>query len=216
MATAVQPVSIDGIEFDALITASETFEATVPDYAVETGFSVTDSIILSPETLSMTLLISNLPVTWAGRFGTGNDRVGTIIQQMKDLYFNKEPVTVSTSEMTYTDMALISFGTSKTKELGYAREITVTFKKIRTTTAETTTIPDSYGKSGTTGTSAGTASTAVVSTGTSGTSSTSSYSSTSSSASSSSSTSTSSSSSSSSSGKSSSILYNLASGSGLL
>ncbi len=203
MAVAVQPVSINGIEFDALITSSETYEATVPDYAVETGFSVSDSVILTPESLSMTLLVSDRPVTWAGRFGTGGDRVATVTQQMKDLYFEKALVTVSTSEQTYTSMAIISLSTSMSKERGYAREIVVQFKKVRTTTATTTTIPSSYGKSGTSGTSAGTASVSSAST-------------VSSTSSSSSSTASASSSSSDSSSKSGSILYNLASGAGLL
>ena len=47
MARAKQPVSINGIEFDALIDESRTLEATVPEYSVESGFSVSDAIILS-------------------------------------------------------------------------------------------------------------------------------------------------------------------------
>ena len=35
MARAKQPVSINGIEFDALIDESRTLEATVPEYSVE-------------------------------------------------------------------------------------------------------------------------------------------------------------------------------------
>lgn len=216
MATAVQPVSVNGIEFDVLMSSIETYETTVPDYPIETGFTISDTIILAPETLDMTLLVSDLPVTWAGRFGTGAGRVDSVVQQLKDLYFQKELVTVSTSELTWTDMAIISISFSKTSELGFAREIPIKFKKVRTTSAETTTIPDSYGKSGTTAVSAGTASTAVTTyTAPASTSySASSYSSAST-TSSSSSSSTSSSSSSSSSGKSSSILYGLASSAGL-
>ena len=51
MGKATQPVSIDGIEFDALIESTEGFEAEVPEYSIETGFSVSDTIILKPETL---------------------------------------------------------------------------------------------------------------------------------------------------------------------
>jgi hypothetical protein len=47
---------------------------------------------------------------------------------------------------------------SKSKEIGYAREIPISFKEIRTTSSRKTTIPDSYGKSGDTGANAGTAS----------------------------------------------------------
>lgn len=219
MAVAVQPVSVNGIEFDVLMTSSESYEATVPDYPIETGFTISDTVILSPETLDMTLLVSDRPVTWAGRFGNGDGRVATVVQQMKELYFQKELVTVSTSDMTYTDMAIISFIVTMTSELGYAREIPIKFKKVRTTTAETTTIPEEYGKSGATAPSAGTASTTVgyASAATpsySSTASTPSYSSTPSTGGGSSS-SASSNSSSNSSGKSSSILYGIASSAGL-
>lgn len=56
-------------------------------------------------------------------------------------------------------MAIESMTISKSLEVGYAREIPISFKKIRITSAKTTTIPDSYGKSGATAASAGTAST---------------------------------------------------------
>ena len=58
-------------------------------------------------------------------------------------------------------MAIESVTISKSLETGYARQIPISFKKIRVTTAKTTTIPDSYGKSGKTAASAGTASTSA-------------------------------------------------------
>ena len=159
MAKATQPVSINGLEFDALISESRTLEATVPEYSVETGFSVSDSIILSPEKLEMTLYVTNTPVTWYRRHGASQNRVDSVVKQLEELYFAKEPVTIVTSDATYTNMAIESMTISKSLEVGYAREIPISFKKIRITSAKTTTIPDSYGKSGATAASAGTAST---------------------------------------------------------
>ncbi len=206
---ATQPASINGVEFDVLISITEALESTVPEYPVETGFVVSDSVILSPETLDMILFVSERPVTWKDRFGDATGRVEQVCQMLRELYFAKELVSVTTSELAYTDMAIISISFTKSTDYGYAMEIPIKLKKVRTTTASTTTIPESYGKSGTTEASAGSAST---STGTVATSSTSSTTSTSSSASSSSSSTSSSSSSTSS--KSGSILYNLASSAG--
>lgn len=161
MGKATQPVSINGLEFDALIDESRTLEATVPEYSVESGFSVSDSVILSPEKLSMTLFITNTPVTWYRRHGASPTRVDSVVKQLEELYFAKEPVTIITSDATYTSMAIESVTISKGLETGYARQIPISFKKIRVTTAKTTTIPDSYGKSGKTAASAGTASTSA-------------------------------------------------------
>jgi hypothetical protein len=49
MARAKRPVTIAGIEFDALISEEHGYEATVPEYAVESGFSVSDAIIHGAE-----------------------------------------------------------------------------------------------------------------------------------------------------------------------
>lgn len=170
MARAKQPVSINGIEFDALIEESRTLEATVPEYSVESGFSVSDAIILSPEKLDMTLFVTNTPVTWYSRHGGGQNRVDSVVKQLEELYYTGEPVTIVTSDATYSNMAIESLTISKNAETGYAREIPISFKKIRITSAKTTTIPDSYGKSGSTGASAGTASTSSGSSGSGGSS----------------------------------------------
>lgn len=168
MGKAKQPVSINGLEFDALISEDRGFEATVPEYAVESGFSVSDAIILGAETLTMTLYVTDTPVTWYGRHGAGPGRVEQICKQLEELFYTAEPVTVVTSERTYSSMAIENLTISKSLDVGYAREIPISFRKIRITQAATTTIPDSYGKSGTSNAQAGTANTTSGSSGSSG------------------------------------------------
>ena len=163
MSKARQPVSVDGIEFDALISESRSYEATVPEYAVESGVSVSDDVILGSEKLDMTLYLTDTPVTWREHAGRG--RVEAVIQQLEELYYAKSPVTVVTSEKTFTSMAITSMTISKTVENGYAREIPISFQKIRITSARTATIPSSYGRSGKTQAAAGTANTSSGSSG---------------------------------------------------
>lgn len=165
MPKAKQPVSINGVEFDALISQDQTLTATAPEYAVEDGFSVSDNVTLDAEQLNMTLYLTNTPVTWYARHGGDPNRVATVEKQLKELYFAKEPVTVVTSDDVFTDMVITSVGFKKSIETGYDREIPISFKKIRVTKARTATIPESYGRGGVTGAAAGTANT---SSGTSG------------------------------------------------
>ena len=160
MAKAKKPVSVDGVEFDALIDEERTLEADAPDYPVEEGYSVSDTVILKPRTLSMTLCVTDTPVTWIKDHG-GKGWTDEIIQRLEGLYFAKTPVTVVTSERTYKNMAILSISISKSTEMGYARQIPISFKEIRVTSSKTTTIPDSYGKSGKTGANAGAASTST-------------------------------------------------------
>lgn len=161
MGKAKQPVSINGIEFDALISEDRSYEATVPEYAVEKGFSVSDAIILGAETLSMTLFVTNTPVTWFSRFGADQNRVERVCKQLEELFYASQPVTIVTSDRTYTNMAIENLTISKSVDVGYAREIPISFRKIRITQATTTTIPSSYGKSGASNAQAGTANTST-------------------------------------------------------
>ena len=165
MGKAKQPVSINGVEFDALIDSDEGYEAQVPEYPTEKGFSVSDNITLKPETFNMTLFVTDTPVTWKNRHGGGLGYADGVVAQVKELYFAKQPVTVTTSDMVYENMAIANLSIKKSTEIGYAREVTVAMKKIIVTESSTVTIPDSYGKSGATGASAGTASTTAASTG---------------------------------------------------
>lgn len=158
---AKQPVSINGIEFDALLHEEYSMEASSPEYVVESGYTIGDSIILSAETLNMTLFVSDKPVTFKGRFGSGGGRVEKVVKAMKELYYAKELVSVTTSEAHYDNMAIESLTVSRSNEYGYAREIPIRLKHIRITESQTTTIPDSYLKSGASEAAAGTASTST-------------------------------------------------------
>jgi hypothetical protein len=154
---AKQPVSIAGIEFDALIDQSRQLDATIPQYVTEEGFKISDSIIIESETLSMTLYVTDTPVTWRSRHGLG--RTADVCNRLESLYFSRTPVTVVTSEGTFTNMGIQSITLSKNPETGYAREIPITFKKIRTTAVrDYSGVASSYGNGGSTGVSAGTAS----------------------------------------------------------
>src|SRR5699024_12749907 len=115
-----------------------------------TGCPDSDCIIFGAEKLSMTLFGTNTPVTWYSRHGSDQSRVDTICKKIEELYYKAKPVTIVTSDATYTDMAIETISIRKTLEVGYAREIPISFKKVRKTAAKTTTIPDSYGKSGAT------------------------------------------------------------------
>lgn len=159
MSKATKPVSVAGIEFDALISSDHKMEATVPEYATEDGFTVSDAIILGQETLSMVLYLTDTPVTWYSKHGANKGRVKSVCDKLEELYYTATPVKVVTTDKTYTNMAIESITISKSVEDGYAREIPISFRKIRTTKATTTTIPSSYGKSGTSSAAAGTAST---------------------------------------------------------
>lgn len=164
----LSPVSIAGIEFDALIDESKTLAATIPVYPVEIGFPVSDAIILEPLCIQMTLYVSNTPVTWLYRHGSSRDRVRQICDRIEKLWLEKQLVKIVTNDAIYTNMGLTSISFKKSREIGYAREISLSAQKVRITERKTAEIPAYILKSGETQANAGTASTSVVSSKSSG------------------------------------------------
>lgn len=67
----LQPVNIGGIECDALIHHELAMEAEIPDYPVEEGYSVQDTMILKPRTLSLTVIVTNTPITFRSHASPG-------------------------------------------------------------------------------------------------------------------------------------------------
>ncbi|MDR2183366.1 MAG: hypothetical protein LBE55_04255, partial [Clostridiales bacterium] len=116
MAKATQPISIDGIEFDAFIEAADDSSADIPAYPTEKGFSVSDSIILKPLALTVTVHLTNTPVTWKQRLGAGPSRVQDTLYELMRLYKKKKPVTIETSDETYENMGILSINTPRNKE----------------------------------------------------------------------------------------------------
>lgn len=159
----LQPVSMWGIEFDALIDESKTMSATIPAYPVEEGFPVSDTIILDPISVSMTLYISNTPVTWLYRHGNSTDRVNKICDLLEQKWLQKQLAKIVTTDTVYTNMGITSIVIKKSKEIGYAREISLSAQKVRITKRKTVSIPSYVLKSGETKANAGTASTSTTS-----------------------------------------------------
>lgn len=159
----LKPVSVAGIEFDALVEETKTLSATVPAYPVEDGFPVSDTIVLDPLALSMTLYVSATPVTWLYRHGSASTRVTEICDQIEALWLSREPVKIVTTDAIYTDMGITSVTVKKSRDIGYAREISLTAQKIRVTSRKTADIPSYLLKSGESKAGAGAAATSKTS-----------------------------------------------------
>lgn len=157
---ATMPATLNGIKFDAIITRECSYEADVPEYPVEDGFYISDAILKKPYQVNITAFISDTPVTWRNELGQNKGRMKRTIKQLENLYFSGQVVTLVTSTKVYSSMAITNLTIPETAEMGNAVEVQITLKQVRLTKAKTTTIPSSYGMSGTTGASGGATSTA--------------------------------------------------------
>lgn len=151
-----QPCSVNGIEFDALISESRGYSSEVPEYAVEDGYEVSDNISIKPMTLEITGNITNTPVTWE-HHGTG--RVEAVVEQLERLFFSRQLVTVITSTDIYTNMAITGLTVPKDTTNKTSRDIRMSLKKVTVVSPQMTSIPASYIRGGDTGADAGTSGT---------------------------------------------------------
>lgn len=159
----LKPTTIAGIEFDALIDDTKTMSATIPTYPVEEGFPVSDTIILDPVSIQMTLYVSNTPVTWLYKHGNSTSRVNRICDELENFWLSRKLAKIVTTDAIYTNMGITNISIKHSKEIGYAREISITAQKVRKTSKQTVEIPHYILKSGKTKASAGTASTSKTS-----------------------------------------------------
>ena len=153
----LQPVNIGGIECDALIHHELAMEAEIPDYPVEEGYSVQDTMILKPRTLSLTVVVSNTPITFRSHASPG--RVQEVAARFQELYQSKQLITVTSAKGSFQNMGITSLSLPYDTSTKTSLEIPITLKEVLTTTAQTVTIPSEYGRGGDTGTTAGTANT---------------------------------------------------------
>lgn len=152
-----QPVNIRGIECDALIHHELSLEMEIPDYPVEEGFSVQDTMIQKPKTLSLTVIVTNTPITFRSHASPG--RVQQVASRFQELYAKRELITVTSAKGIFKNMGVTSLSLPYDVSTKTSLEIPITLKEVQTTAAKTVTIPSAYGRGGDTGTTAGTAST---------------------------------------------------------
>ena len=153
----LQPVNIGGIECDALIHHELAMEAEIPDYPVEVGYSVQDTMILKPRTLSLTVVVTNTPITFRSHASPG--RVQEVAARFQELYQSRQLITVTSVKGSFQNMGITNLSLPYDVSTKTSLEIPITLKEVLTTTAQTVTIPSEYGRGGDTGTTAGTANT---------------------------------------------------------
>lgn len=154
---ARQPVSINGLEFDAQIDEDKTLSADVPSYAVENGYEVSDNISIKPKEITLTLYVTNTPVTWKQRHGIYQGRVAEVIDELERMFWSRELITVITATDIYSDMAITQIKIPKDTINYTSREIKVSLKEVDTVSSSLTSIPSYYGRGGKTKENSGTA-----------------------------------------------------------
>ncbi len=151
--TAVAEETEERIEFDCVETRETTYDASVPEYALEGGAYTSDTVLKKPITVKITAMITNMPVTWK-RLHDESNRVELVKEALEDVYFAGELVTLVTPKRVYENMAMESLSLPE-NDYENAMEVEMTLKRIEITDAKTIT-SDDYEYSGASEEDAGT------------------------------------------------------------
>lgn len=156
MSKAKIPASLGGIEFDCTIKRERSYEADVPEYPVEGGYYVSDSILKKPLTFEVTAFISNMPVTWRDRHA-GNNRVKAVTDALIELYLSGQLVRFVTPDKVYENMAITKLSLPEEEYLN-AIEVGISLKQVSVTSAQVIVV-SSYNYSGSSSTNVGSSAT---------------------------------------------------------
>ena len=156
MSKARIPASLGGIEFDCTISRERSYEADIPEYPVEDGYYVSDSIHKKPLTFELVVFVTNMPVTWAKRHA-GNNRVKNTIDSLVDLYLSGKLSTLVTPDKVYENMGITKLSVTE-EDYVNAAEITLSLKQVTVTSADIIVV-SSYNYSGSSSDGAGSSAT---------------------------------------------------------
>ena len=94
------PNAIGALTIDATLTEIHNRTATVTQFALDNGASVSDHVINQPKTISLEGVISNTPLVWLG-LGADNARAQNAFDALDELYDSKEPFDLVTGFKLY-------------------------------------------------------------------------------------------------------------------
>jgi len=128
------------IKLDATLNEDHAFTSEIPQYPVESGADVSDHIIPKPRMVSMRGFVTNSPIV--NIEASNAYKVGSAINELRNIYNNRELITVVTGLEVYSDVAMESLSIPVDGQTGQALIFNATFKKVRFVTASTVIIPN--------------------------------------------------------------------------
>jgi len=118
--------SVGGVFLDATLTEDHQYNARATSYPVEDFRNITDHIINEPETLQLTGIVSDTPLSLLSSFNRSVDAFNRLV----NIYTNKQIVTVVTGIKVYTNMCITSLQVPRNVQTGQSLTFSIEMQKI--------------------------------------------------------------------------------------
>ena len=120
--------SIQGLEGAIVTSENHSFGNEVVSQTIENGSALADHIIIQPDQLELTLFVSNVD---GNNQPLQGETAKTVLSTLKALQMSRQPVTVMTQHLLYTNMAIETVNASHLAPFkGLLNPIAVKFKKL--------------------------------------------------------------------------------------
>lgn len=120
--------NVGGVFLDATLTEDHQYNARATTYPIEDFRNITDHIINEPETLSLTGVVSDTPLSILSSFNRSVDAFNRLVR----IYETKQLITVVTGIKVYTNMCITSLQIPRNVQSGQSLTFSMEFQKIFT------------------------------------------------------------------------------------
>lgn len=117
---------VAGVVIDAVLSEDHFYNSRVTNYPVEDGRIISDHIINEPETLQITGVVSDTPLSFLAPF----NRSINAFQRLVEIHNRKELITVVTGIKVYVNMAITSLQVPRNVQSGQSLTFTMDFQKV--------------------------------------------------------------------------------------
>lgn len=118
--------NVGGVFLDATLSEDHSYNSRVTNYPVEDGRIISDHVINEPETLQITGIVSDTPLSILAPFNRSVDAFNRLVR----IHSNRERITVVTGIKVYTDMVMTSLQVPRNVQTGQSLTFIIDLQKI--------------------------------------------------------------------------------------
>jgi hypothetical protein len=118
--------NVGGVTLDATISEEHHYTARVTSYPIEDGRIISDHIVNEPETIQITGVVTDTPLSILSFFNRSIDAFNRLIQ----IHQNKEIITVVTGIKVYTNMVMTSLQIPRSVQTGQSLTFVIDLQRV--------------------------------------------------------------------------------------
>jgi hypothetical protein len=126
------------VQVDAMVQEDHQSAATLTDYPIENGVSISDHVVVKPDQLTLNCVVSNTPI-YIGPGLLATNRIMDAYILLWAIMSTKSAVNIVTGLRVYQNMVLEDLKVTRTKDNGQALEFIVQAKQARIVKTQTST-----------------------------------------------------------------------------